>query len=278
MNGFIHDKLFTKYYILDKIFSDELFNIYEIKDSSDNKYILKLFIKGKYDSKLFNEIEKGMYINFHKEVNSSFVKYITSKSEIKSKRTLIIYEFSETKTLEDLLMKNFCFDERLSLIIFWKIAELVDSLYKIGLTQTNLELDNILIDENYNIKMTGYSSIQFIQGKNMFHNDIFKLAFLLLQLLTGKYYLKKQESKILKIIKQGNFAFFWESIEIQNNQKFSQKLKDYITKMLEPEKNNLNLDDILHSKNDWFNDIESNNNDIYMKTIFKQFEEESENF
>ena len=278
MNGFIHDKLFTKYYILDKIFSDELFNIYEIKDSSDNKYILKLFIKGKYDSKLLNEIEKGMYINSHKEVNSSFVKYITSKSEIKSKRTLIIYEFSETKTLEDLLMKKFCFDERLSLIIFWKIAELVDSLYKIGLTQTNLELDNILIDENYNIKMTGYSSIQFIQGKNMFHNDIFKLAFLLLQLLTGKYYLKKQESKILKIIKQGNFAFFWESIEIQNNQKFSQKLKDYITKILEPEKNNLNLDDILHSKNDWFNDIESNNNDMYMKIIFKQFEEESENF
>ena len=278
MNGFIHDKLFTKYYILDKIFSDELFNIYEIKDSSDTKYILKLFIKGKYDSKLFNEIEKGMYINSHKEVNSFFVKYITSKSEIKSKRTLIIYEFSETKTLEDLLMKKFCFDERLSLIIFWKIAELVDSLYKIGLTQTNLKLDNILIDENYNIKMTGYSSIQFIQGKNMFHNDIFKLAFLLLQLLTGKCYLKKQESKILKIIKQGNFAFFWESIEIQNNQKFSQKLKDYITKMLEPEKNNLNLDDILHSKNGWFNGIESNNNDMYMKTIFKQFEEESENF
>jgi len=111
MNGFIHDKLFTKYYILDKIFSDELFNIYEIKDSSDTKYILKLFIKGKYDSKLFNEIEKGMYINSHKEVNSSFVKYITSKSEIKSKRTLIIYEFSEAKTLEDLLMKKFCFDE-----------------------------------------------------------------------------------------------------------------------------------------------------------------------
>ena len=278
MKGFTHEKLFTKYYILDKIFSDELFNIYEIKDSSENKYILKLFIKGKYDSKLFNEIEKGMYINSHKEVNSSFVKYITSKSEIKSKRTLIIYEFSETKTLGDLLMKKFCFDERLSLIIFWKIAELVDSLYKIGLTQTNLELDNILIDENYNIKMTGYSSIQFIHGKNTFHNDIFQLAFLLLQLLTGKYYLKKQESKILKIIKQGNFAFFWESIEIQNNQKFSQKLKDYITKMLEPEKNNHNLDDILHSKNDWFNDIESNNNDIYMKTIFKQFEEESENF
>lgn len=278
MKGFNHEKLFTKYYILNKIFSDELFNIYEIKDSSENKYILKLFIKGKYDSKLFNEIEKGMYINSHKEVNSSFVKYITSKSEIKSKRTLIIYEFSETQTLEDLLMKKFCFDERLSLIIFWKIAELVDSLYKIGLTQTNLELDNILIDENYNIKMTGYSSIQFIQGKNNFHYDIFQLAFLLLQLLTGKYYLKKQESKILKIIKQGNFAFFWESIEIQNNQKFSQKLKDYITKMLEPEKNNHNLDDILHSKNDWFNDIESNNNDIYMKTRFKQFDEESENF
>lgn len=278
MNGFTHEQLFTKYYLLNKIFSEELFNIYEIKDSSDNKYILKLFLKRKYDSKIVNEIEKGMYINSHKEVNSSFVKYITSESEIKSKRTLIIYEFTETKTLEDLLIKKGFFDERLSLIIFWKIAELVDSLHKIGLTQTNLKLGNILIDKNYNIKIAGYSSVHFIKGKNTFHSDIFQLAILLLQLLTGKYYLKKQESKILKIIKKGNFAFFWESIEIQNNQKFSQKLKEYITKMLEPEKNNINLDDILHSKNNWFNNIESKDNDIYMKNKFKQFEEEAENF
>ena len=280
MKGFVSKKIFAKYYILDELSSNESFDFYKVKDLYGNTYFLKLFIKGKYDQKLFNEIEKGMYINSQEEVNSSFfVKYITSESDTKTKNTCIIYEFAEKKNLKDLLMKKTFFDERLSLTIFWKIAELVDSLHKIGLSQTNLKLDNILIDNNYNLKMAIFSSLQFIQeNNNTFHNDIFKLSFLLLQLLTGKYYLKKQESKILKIINQGNLVFFWKSLEIQNNQKFSEKLKEFINKMLEAKKNNVNLDDIMKAKNDWFINKESLNNDNYMKNIFKQLEEKNENF
>ena len=43
------------------------------------------------------------------------------------------------------------FDEKLSLIIFRKIAELVGSLNKIGLIHTNLELDNFLLDADKNL-------------------------------------------------------------------------------------------------------------------------------
>jgi serine/threonine protein kinase len=43
------------------------------------------------------------------------------------------------------------FDEKLSLIIFRKIAELIDFLHKIGLTHTNLELDNFLLDADKNL-------------------------------------------------------------------------------------------------------------------------------
>ena len=88
---------------------------------------MKIFKKRKYDSKLLNEIEKGIYINSKKEVQIFFVKYIT----------LILNDF--------LMIEKF-FDEKLSLIIFRKIAELVGSLHKIGLIHTNLELDNFLLD------------------------------------------------------------------------------------------------------------------------------------
>ena len=278
MKDFAPKTILAKYYIIDELSSNESFDFYKVKDSSGNTYFLKLFIKGKYDQKLLNEIEKGMYINSKEEVSSSFIKYITSESDTKTKSTSIIYEFAEKKTLNDILMKKLFFEEKFSLTIFWKIAELVDSLHKIGLTQTNLKLDNILIDSNYNLKMAGFNSIQFIQDNNTVHNESFQLSFLLLQLLTGKYYLKKQESKIIKIIKQGKLEFFWKTIEMQNNQTFSKKLKEFINKMLESKEINVNLDEIMHIENQWFNDLQVNDNDNFMKNSFKQFEEEEKNF
>ena len=276
MKDFSSQNILSKYYLIEELGSDESFDFFKVKDSSGNTYFLKLFIKGKYDQKLFNEIEKGMYLNTKEEVHSFFIKYITSESDTKTKSTCIIYEFAGKKTLNDILMKKLFFEERLSLTIFAKIAELVDSLNKIGLTQTNLKLDNILIDSNYNLKMAGFSSIQFIQDNNAFYNDILQIAFLLLQLLTGKCYLKKQESKIIKIIKQGKLEFFWKSIELQNNQTFSKNIKELINKMFESNKINVNLDEIIHI--DWFNDLQVNDNDNYMKNSFKQFEEEEKNF
>ena len=278
MKSFSSQKIFNKYYIIDELSSSESFYFYKVKDSSDNTYFLKLFIKGKHDPKLLNEIEKGIYINSQEEANSSFVKYVNSESNIKTKTTCIIYEFEEKQTLNDILMMKLFFGERLSLTIFRQIALLVDSLHKIGLTQTNLKLDNILIDANYKLKMAGFSSIQFIQDDNALHNDIFQLAFFLLNLLTGKYYLKKQESKIIKIIKQGKFEFLWKSIEMQNNQTFSKKLKELINKMFESKKNNVDLNEIILIENEWFNDIQVNDNDNYMKNSFKQFEEADKNY
>ena len=278
MKSFFSQKIFNKYYIIDELSSTESFYFYKAKDSSDNTYFLKLFIKGKYDSKLLNEIEKGIYINSQEEANSSFVKYVNSESNIKTKTTCIIYEFEEKQTLNDILMMKLFFGERLSLTIFRQIALLVDSLHRIGLTQTNLKLDNILIDANYKLKMAGFSSIQFIQDDNALHNDIFQLAFFLLNLLTGKYYLKNQESKIIKIIRQGKFEFFWKSIEMQNNQTFSKKLKELINKMFESKKNNVDLNEIILIENEWFNDIQVNDNDNYMKNSFKQFEEADKNY
>ena len=82
----------------------------------------------------------------------------------------------------------------------------------------------------------------------------------------------------IKIIKQGKFEFFWKSIEMQNNQTFSKKLKELINKMFESKKNNVDLNEIILIENEWFNDIQVNDNDNYMKNSFKQFEEADKNY
>ena len=172
-----------------------------------------------------------------------------------------------------------CFDEKLSLTIFKKIAELVDSLHKIGLTHTNLELDNFLLDANKNLKISGFSSMQFIQKEiNNFQNDNFHLSILLFQLLTGKCYIKNQESQFLKIIQEGKLSFFWKSIELQNNQKFSEKIKNLINKMLQEKNFIIDLDEILNDNNYWFNNIQQNDFDTYIKNAFKNLEAIDESY
>ena len=279
MQAFAIENQRTGYQYLDTLSLGESYDLFEVKDSSDHIFAMKIFKKRKYDSKLLNEIEKGIYINSKKEVQSFFVKYITSESVLKTKHTFIIYELAERKTLKDFLMIRQCFDEKLSLTIFKKIAELVDSLHKIGLTHTNLELDNFLLDANKNLKISGFSSMQFIQKEiNDFQNDNFHLSILLFQLLTGKCYIKNQESQFLKIIQEGKLSFFWKSIELQNNQKFSEKIKNLINKMFQAKNIIIDLDEILNDNNYWFNNIQQNDFDTYIKNAFKNLEAIDESY
>lgn len=43
-------------------------------------------------------------------------------------------------------------------------------------------------------------------------------------------------------------------------------------------KNNVGLNEIILIENEWFNDIQVNDNDNYMKNSFKQFEEADKNY
>jgi hypothetical protein len=141
----------------------------------------------------------------------------------------------------------------------------------------NLNLENILLDNNYNIKIAGFSSAQFIIDKqNGIKEDIFQLGVILLQLISGKCDKKILEDKCLKIMKKGGCGFFWNLIEDQSNIKFSKEIKELITVMLSIKFPNgqkeWTLDEILN-KQEWFDSINSFENSIYMMEAFKQIEE-----
>ena len=268
-------ELEKNYIEIKPIFSEGSIEVYEVIDSSGNSFALKLYKIRKFFEKIIKEIQIGIYLNNQKGSETSFIKYITSETDINSKHTFIIYELAQKYTLKDKLLSRKYFDEKLSKIIFWDIGHKINSLHKIGIAHMNLNLENILLDNNYNIKIAGFSSAQFIIDKqNGIKEDIFQLGVILLQLISGKCDKKILEDKCLKVIKKGDYEFFWNMIEIGSNKEFSNEIKELINIMLSIKLSNgqeWTLDKILN-KQEWFDSINSVENNNYMIETFKQIE------
>ena len=226
-------ELEKNYIEIKPIFSGGAIEVYEVIDSSGNSFALKLYKIRKFFKKIIKEIQIGIYLNNQKGSETSFIKYITSETDINSKYTFIIYELAQKYTLKDKLLSRKYFDEKLSKIIFWDIGHKINNLHKIGIAHMNLNLENILLDYNYNIKIAGFSSAEFIIDKqDGIKEDIFQLGVILLQLISGKCDKKILEDKCLKVIKKGDYEFFWNMIEIGSNKEFSNEIKELINIML----------------------------------------------
>jgi serine/threonine protein kinase len=268
-------ELEKNYIEIKPIFSGGAIEVYEVIDSSGNSFALKLYKIRKFLKKIIKEIQIGIYLNNQKGSETSFIKYITSEIDINSKYTFIIYELAQKYTLKDKLLSRKYFDEKLSKIIFWDIGHKINNLHKIGIAHMNLNLENILLDYNYNIKIAGFSSAEFIIDKqDGIKEDIFQLGVILLQLISGKCDKKILEDKCLKIIKKGDYEFFWNMIEIGSNKEFSNEIKELINIMLSiklPNGQEWTLDEILN-KQEWFDSINSVENNNYMIETFKQIE------
>ena len=268
-------ELEKNYIEIKPIFSEGSIEVYEVIDSSGNSFALKLYKIRKFLKKIIKEIKIGIYLNNQKGSETSFIKYITSETDINSKYTFIIYELAQKYTLKDKLLSRKYFDEKLSKIIFWDIGHKINNLHKIGIAHMNLNLENILLDYNYNIKIAGFSSAEFIIDKqDGIKEDIFQLGVILLQLISGKCDKKILEDKCLKIIKKGDYEFFWNMIEIGSNKEFSNEIKELINIMLSiklPNGQECTLDEILN-KQEWFDSINSVENNNYMIETFKQIE------
>ena len=268
-------ELEKNYIEIKPIFSGGAIEVYEVIDSSGNSFALKLYKIRKFLKKIIKEIQIGIYLNNQKGSETSFIKYITSETDINSKYTFIIYELAQKYTLKDKLLSRKYFDEKLSKIIFWDIGHKINNLHKIGIAHMNLNLENILLDYNYNIKIAGFSSAEFIIDKqDGIKEDIFHLGVILLQLISGKCDKKILEDKCLKVIKKGDYEFFWNMIEIGSNKEFSNEIKELINIMLSiklPNGQEWTLDEILN-KQEWFDSINSIENNNYMIETFKQIE------
>ena len=273
---------FGKDYIsIQKLYTGELYEEYKVKNSSSNIFVLKLFNKkGLPPKKIIKEIQIGIHLNKKEEELSHVIKYISSGSELSSKRTYIVYELLEKKSLLDYLVLAPYFEERFAMIVFWKLIAIIQLLHKIGIGGMSISLDKIWIDDNYNLKLSGIDSTQFIKDPKSFkssllENDFSQLSDLVLQLISGKSLLTIPQVQLLKYIEKEKYELIWKSIEMQSDQKFSEEIKELINFLLSLKFNKQKkgkLHEFLNNQA-WYQEINSKENEDYFKETLKRLEE-----
>ena len=304
ISGLLLDSKYILEYKMSTGFSSK---VYKVKDSFTNKeYAAKIFKKNKVflmEKEIqFNEIISEFQHPF-------FVKYISSSIGLLERDDskidnchYIIFELASKGSLYNYIKcNNLGFNETTCKFIFYKILQAIQILNKNGISYKNLEIKNILLDENYTIKISNFGRSSFIKGDNgqnsrneKFGNiscvtpevkklkfkgeigELFNLGIILFILGTGKLPFLKETSKnnkkfnekIYKLIENRKFDQFWSLLEINGTGKgLSQEFKNLFIKIIGDFFERPTIEEICND--DWMKEI-TNLNEKEFKKIEQQ--------
>ena len=280
-----------KYILLNKIGEGTSGKVYLSEEiTSHNKYAIKIF-----NEKCIDEFERELHI-LQKIQNKNIIKFITNGTGSKLK-----HGFKSNK-LDYIVLENADkgelfyfvssvkkgFDESVSKYIFKEILYGINSLHENGYTHSDIKLDNILLDRDFNIKLSDFSFSQELKGKNGdgkliekkgtigyfppefitqktyngIKSDIYSLGITLFALVTGGIPFPKKNS-LLDAIKTRSYnsklKFYKESL---NDLNLSDDFFNLCFKMisLNPDDRYNNIEEIL--KDPWLNNDCSNLLDV----------------
>ena len=235
-----------------------------------NKYInQKVYIKIYNKFKLYTSFKEISYVNNeifilkllnHKNILQLY-EYIESENFI-----FLIFEYFKGETLQNFFTKRKKINENISLKIFYEIIITMNEIHNMHICHLNLNFENILIDDKYNIKIINFKNSCFynenikkeiIQKNNIFSSpeiyakqlfspekaDVYTCGIILYYFLVG-YFPFHSDKKLVneELIMKGKYT-------IPNN--ISKNIKNIISRMMEynPEKR-ITFKEILNCE--WF--------------------------
>lgn len=189
--------------------------------------------------------------------------------KIKNKIYLIYEYYSNAKRLINKIIEEKTLDVNLARSIFQQIIVNIYFFHKYNIYHSNINLDNILIDNNNNIKIYNYElkyilndekkNLLFIQNSeslnfcspeelksdnfNRFYKDVWSSCVVLYVMITGKY--PYDESGYIKKIKNIIKCEYLDSEYLKND------IKDFMLKIFNKKlENRYKIDDIINDS--WF--------------------------
>ena len=208
-------------------------------------------------------------------------------------KTYIVYENITHSDLFDYISVQ-TFTERHAKVIFKKILEGVRAMHNANICHRDLKPGNILLDDNYNPKITGIclscinmNNLQVYSGTKTYwapevlerklydgiKADIFSLGQLLINLVTGKFGFgsPSKTDRYYRLIIAQNFDNYWHEVQ-PNNLILSQEFKYLFIRMVDPNPDNRpSIDEILNSP--WMQEI-NNLNQAQMNALENQVRNE----
>ena len=205
----------------------------------------------------------------------------------------IVYENITHSDLFDYISVQ-TFTERHAKVIFKKILEGVRAMHNANICHRDLKPGNILLDDNYNPKITGlglscinmnnlqvysitesYTAPEVLahQPYNGIKADIFSLGQLLINLVTGQFgFLSPSKTdRYYRLIIEQKLDHYWHEVQ-RNNIVLSQVFKDLFIRMVDPNPDNRpSIDEILNSP--WMQEI-NNLNQEQMNALENQVRNE----
>ena len=192
-------------------------------------------------------------------------------------RPYIVYEnFISHSCLFDYIM-NQKFTERHAKLIFKKILEGVRAMHNVNICHRNLNVNNILLDENYNPKITdfyiscmnmnnlqGHAGTKSYTAPEVLANqpydgilaDIFSLGQILFNLVTGLngFNAASLKDNYYELIILGDLNKYWDLIRYMIKIDLFPEFKDLFIRMVNPNPGQRpKIDDILN--HEWFREI-----------------------
>ena len=269
---------FHNFKILQKLGEGFSSNVYICK-FQNKEYAIKI-LKDNPTSKNYFEKE----ISILKKINNNYItnlitygnsKFEFDKNTISNNYYIILDLGKKGELFNYILYPKKGFSESQTRYIFTEILKGVKSIHDNGIIHLDLKIENIMIDEFYNVKISdfGFSIdntnkelINIFQGSEKykapeiilkkpfigFYADVFSLGVILFLILTGNYPFKsarKYDICYTNIIK-GKIDHYWflvkkKIFEDNDDNLPSEEFRDLFIKMIQFEPNNrISIDDI----------------------------------
>jgi len=135
----------------------------------------------KHDFRIFREVIMSSMINHPYVVRLKNFMFSTSYY-------FLIFEYINGKQLYDVIVDEGYLDEKVARRYFRQILSAIDYIHKNSIVHRDLKIENILLDENDNIKIIDFGLSNFYDSKMLLNTFCGSLYFAAPELLQGKRY------------------------------------------------------------------------------------------
>ena len=157
--------LIPLYSFLEEIHTGVSSEIYRVYDPLGNEYALKLFNRH-VDVEQFKTELNNCRLLCNAE-NPDFIRYISSSEDDGiSKVKYIVFELAEKRSLDNFISLEIPFGEKVTKFLFYKICKMTERLHSLCFSHRDLNLHNILLDQNYNLKLGNFGSAKYFLNQS----------------------------------------------------------------------------------------------------------------